>query len=45
LAVPENEFCVKSKDPLYDAGEYYFKKDIEGHTILFAVEFVKENGV
>jgi hypothetical protein len=28
-----------------DAAEYYFEKDIEGHTILFPVEFMKENGV
>ena len=34
--------------PVYiknDAAEYYFEKDIEGHTILFPVEFMKENGV
>ncbi len=28
-----------------DAAEYYFEKNIEGHTILFPVEFMKENGV
>jgi hypothetical protein len=34
--------------PVYiknDAAEYYFEKSIEGHTILFPVEFMKENGV
>jgi hypothetical protein len=28
-----------------DAAECYFEKSIEGHTILFPVEFMKENGV
>jgi DNA-binding beta-propeller fold protein YncE len=28
-----------------DTAEYYFEKNIEGHTILFPVEFMKENGV
>jgi hypothetical protein len=28
-----------------DAAEYYFEKTIEGHTILFPVDFMKENGV
>jgi hypothetical protein len=28
-----------------DAAEYYFEKNIEGHAILFPVEFMKENGV
>jgi alpha-tubulin suppressor-like RCC1 family protein/sugar lactone lactonase YvrE len=27
-----------------DSAEYYFEKNIEGHAVLFTVEFVKENG-
>jgi hypothetical protein len=28
-----------------DTAEYYFETEIEGHAILFTVDFIKENGV
>ena len=28
-----------------DTAEYYFEQTIDGHLLLFPIEFVKENGV